>query len=94
MNKKEIVSIAAEISGLPKQTLHKYFDILIESTAIAINEGKPVTISNFGTFKVKEQKERYVTNPQNGERVLTPAKKKVVFKTSPGLIKKKIYYNK
>ena len=48
----------------------------------AIANGEHIEIRGFGTFKVKERKERMARNPRTGESVGVPAKKVPYFKAS------------
>ncbi|MDR2949103.1 MAG: HU family DNA-binding protein [Prevotella sp.] len=76
MNKRELVNIAADKSGIPKQTLHMYLDLFIESMAQTINDGNSITFSNFGTFRVTDAKERNGWDPIKRKTILVPARKR------------------
>lgn len=88
MNKKEIINSASCICGISKLTLNICLEAIIKSMSEAMNEGHSITISNFGTFRVVEKTERYVMNPRSKQMQLAPAKKRISFKTSPGLFEK------
>ena len=88
MNKKELIKKASAASGIPQQTIHTCFEIVLDSMAEALNEGHAITISNFGTFRVKELEERLVRNPKNGLTSVADKKLRISFKTSPGLYRK------
>ena len=67
-------------------------NIIIESfcTSIkrALKNKKKVEIRGFGTFFVKEIKEKYsARNPKTGELIYVPQKNKLRFKSSKNLIK-------
>lgn len=89
MNKRELIKIASEQSGVPQQTLHYCLEILLENMKNVLNSGQCITLSNFGTFRVKNQEERYIRNPKTNELVHVDSKLKISFKTSPGMYLKK-----
>lgn len=88
MNKKELIKIASETSGVSQQTLHACLEILLNTMSTELTNGKSLTFSNFGTFKAKVQKERFVRNPKNGEISLVKSKIKISFRISPGIYRK------
>ncbi|MDV5145892.1 HU family DNA-binding protein [Streptomyces sp. SBC-4] len=53
--------------------------------ARAVAGGRPVAVTNFGTFLPYEQPARTRRNPQNGAPVEVPAHQDVRFRVSPGL---------
>lgn len=88
MNKKELIRKASATSGVPQQTLHNALEIIIETMSEELNNGNPVTFSNFGTFTVKNQDARLVRNPKNGVKSILEPRLKISFKTSPGIYRK------
>ena len=54
--------------------MEKISDLLIE--------GEHLEIRGFGTFKVKERKERMARNPRTGDAVPVPSRRVPVFKVS------------
>ena len=88
MNKTELIAAAAERSGMTKkdteQVITAAFDIIIAQ----LQKGEKVQISGFGTFEMKERKERVGRNPHTGEAVQIPASKVPAFKVSSTLKEK------
>ena len=88
MNKSELIAAAAERSGITKkdaeQVIGAAFDVIIAQ----LQKGEKVQISGFGTFEVKERKERVGRNPLTGEAVQIPANKVPAFKVSSTLKEK------
>ena len=85
MNKTELIAAAAERSGMTKkdteQVISAAFDVIIAQ----LQKGEKVQISGFGTFEMKERKERVGRNPHTGEAVQIPASKVPTFKVSSTL---------
>ena len=88
MNKTELIAAAAERSGITKkdaeQVIGAAFDVIIAQ----LQKGEKVQISGFGTFEVKQRKERVGRNPHTGEAVQIPASKVPAFKVSSTLKEK------
>ena len=58
-------------------------DTFFESIEGALKERRQVELRGFGTFFVKEIKEKYsARNPKTGELIYVPKKNKVRFRTS------------
>ena len=57
--------------------------------SVAECEDEPVRINGLGTFKITRNKERKGRNPRTGEKIVIPAKNRVIFKASR-LLKKAI----
>ncbi|MBW3019936.1 HU family DNA-binding protein [Candidatus Woesearchaeota archaeon] len=79
VNKKELINMMAEQTGFTKKNSGIALEALISSIESALVDGENVTISGFGTFKVRETKAREARNPKTGEKVNVPAGKKPVF---------------
>lgn len=85
MNKSELIEKMAEAAGLPKATAAKALDAFTQSIEDALNAGDSVTIVGFGSFSVRERRERTVTNPKTKQKQLVPATKVPVFKAGKTL---------
>ena len=82
MTRKELISAIAADTGA---TLVQTEALLSATTEIITNsliDGQSVMLQNFGTFEVKEKKERLSVHPKTGVRTLTPPKMQVNFKPS------------
>lgn len=85
MNKSELVDSIASISGLTKDQSTKALNAFIESVQGALQRGDDVSLVGFGTFSVKERKERTGRNPKTGEALQIAASKVPSFKAGKGL---------
>ena len=88
MTKREIVNKIAKRSGLPQQLVKRIVEELLEELGEALVKGERIEIRNFGVFKVKVTGPRLGRNPQTGESISLPAKRRVNFK--PGKLFKKM----
>ena len=68
---------------LNNSQLEKIIDVFFKSIEKALIENKSVELRGFGTFFIKEIKEKYsARNPKTGELIYVPKKNKVRFRIS------------
>lgn len=79
MNKTILIDNVAEVAGLKKKDAEKAVNAVFESLQNALCEGDKVQIAGFGTFKVKERKERTGRNPRTKATIIVPASKAPAF---------------
>ena len=88
MNKTELIALAAEQAGMTKKDTERCINAAVDAICDALVKGEKVQISGFGTFEMKERKERVGRNPHTGEAVQIPASKVPTFKVSSTLKEK------
>ena len=72
-----------------RSRLDKIYEIFCNSIQSALVDKKNVEIRGFGTFFVKEIKEKFsARNPKTGEKVNTPEKRTIQWKMAKDLFKK------
>lgn len=85
MNKTELIASVADKSGLTKKDAEKAVNALFASVEEALVANDKVQIVGFGTFEVRERKERKGRNPQSKEEIIIPASNSPVFKAGKSL---------
>lgn len=75
----EIIEALSRKSGQSKQKSEAFTKALIAEIKNELRETGKASITNFGSFKVKEVAEREGQNPQTGEPITIPAHKRVSF---------------
>lgn len=85
MTKSELITQIAEKSELTKKDAEKAFAAVLTSITDALVSGDKVQIVGFGTFEVRDRKEKQSKNPQTGETITVPAKKAPAFKAGKAL---------
>jgi len=80
MNKSELINAIAERANLTKADAARALDAFIDAVADTLKQGESVTLIGFGTFTVKERKERQGRNPRTGEPMVIKAAKIPAFK--------------
>ena len=85
MNKTEIITTAAEATGLTKKDTERVINAAIDAITAALAKGEKVQIAGFGIFEVKERAARTGRNPLTKETIEIPASKAPAFKASKTL---------
>ncbi len=85
MNRLDVIKDVAKILGTRTEAANAV-EATFEAIRTALNRGEKVVISNFGTFRVKERRERQGRNPRTGKSVSVPPRRGVRFKASRNLL--------
>lgn len=85
MNKSDLIAAVAEKSSLTKLEAGRAVDAIIAVIGGSLKAANPVTLPGFGTFAVKERKERTGRNPKTGETIQIKAATTPSFKAAKGL---------
>ncbi len=85
MNKAELIASMAEKGGFSKKDTEKAVNAFMETVNEALVKGEKVQLVGFGTFEVKQRKERKGRNPKTQEEMMIPASKAPVFKAGKAL---------
>ena len=92
MNKTEL--LAAIFKGLPddidlsRKTLEAILRTMFDEITQTLHIGHPVSLPGFGTFKVKSMPARKGRNPNTGEAIDIPARRKITFTPAKALKEK------
>ena len=85
MNKSELVKALAEKAEMTQKDAAKALDGLVDTIQKALAAGDKVQIIGFGSFEVRDRKERKVISPATGEEIKVPATKVPAFKPGKSL---------
>ena len=77
--------LLANEAGIPKVHAAKYINIVTDTIAEALEDGKKVTISDFGTFQVSERSSFDGRNPKTGKPLSVPMRRIPVFRAGKKL---------
>lgn len=80
MNKTELIGVVAEKAEMSKKDTEKVVSAVFESIMDGLSKGDKVQLVGFGTFEVRERKQREGRNPATGETITIPALNVPVFK--------------
>jgi DNA-binding protein HU-beta len=85
MNKGELVSKVAELSGFTKKDSEKALNAILESIEDALVRGEKVQLVGFGSFETRLRAARKGRNPQTRQVIQIPATTTPVFKAGKAL---------
>jgi len=81
MNKTELINALAEKTGDTKKDSETAVNAIVAIAIETLAKGEKIQLVGFGTFEVRDRKERQGRNPRNpGETISIPASKAPVFK--------------
>ena len=86
MTKKQLVDETSKRTGLTQKEVLYCLNQVLETATDAIVKGEDITIQGFGSFLIKNIKERNLRNPKTGVAFTAPPKKVLKFKPSKGLV--------
>lgn len=75
----EIIEALSSETGFSKTKTEAFSKALIQRVLSELQENGKASITNFGSFKVKDVAERQGKNPQTGDPITIPAHKRVSF---------------
>lgn len=82
MNKTDLITAAAQSTGVSKKDAERVVNAALEQISAALASGDKVQLSGFGIFEVKDREARVGRNPRTKEPVEIPATRTPVFKPS------------
>lgn len=85
MTKVELIATVAANAGLTKKDAEKAVTATIDVITETLQKGEKVSLVGFGTFEVRERKERQGRNPQTREPMTIPASKLPAFSAGKAL---------
>ncbi len=86
MLKRDLINkVTAQLDGYLKKDVEQVVDIILETMADALDQGRRVEIRGFGSFAVRQRKARKTKNPKTGTIMDIPARKTLHFTMSKSL---------
>ncbi|NKC18872.1 HU family DNA-binding protein [Pseudoalteromonas sp. S4498] len=85
MNKSDLVTKMAEISGLTKKDSQAVLNVILQATKKRLSEGDQMQINGLGTFALSYHPPKQGRNPQTGETITIEGQNKVLFKPAKAL---------
>jgi len=79
MTKTQLVGKLAEETGISRKQAEEILLALVDTVRKAIKKGDTVKIPDLGGWRLRSMKARMGRNPQTGEAIKIPARKKVGF---------------
>lgn len=82
MQKTQFIAEVAERAGVPKKQAKQVVDVALTIIAEQLQQGERVVLTGFGTFEVRERRERQGVNPQTKEAMTIGATRTPGFSAS------------
>ena len=79
MTKTQLIGKLAEDSGISRKQAEAVINSLVDTVRKAVKKGDTVKIPDLGGWRLRSMKARMGRNPQTGEAIKIPARKKVGF---------------
>ena len=79
MTKAELVVKLAEAGGVSRKQADDLLSALTDNVVKTVKKGESLKIPGLGIFRLRKMKARLGRNPQTGEPIKIPARKKVGF---------------
>jgi nucleoid DNA-binding protein len=88
MTKQQLIEKVAAKTGLGKADVEVAVDSVLELIAETLRSNQRVDLRGFGSFVVKDRKERQGRNPRTGETITIAARRNASFKPGKELTEK------
>ncbi|MBR5513404.1 MAG: HU family DNA-binding protein [Ruminococcus sp.] len=85
MTKSELIAAVASKTDSTKKNAEAAVNAMVDAITEALVNGDKVSIVGFGTFEVRDRKEKQVINPQTKKKMIAPASKAPAFKAGQAL---------
>jgi integration host factor subunit alpha len=83
MTKADIARIVYERhGGISNREAARLVEVIFETIKLQLGGGEKVQITGFGTFMVRQKRQRRGRNPQTGEEMVIKPRNSVVFRPS------------
>ena len=79
MTKAQLVAKLAEAGGVSRKQADDLLSALTDNVVKTVKKGESLKIPGLGIFRLRKMKARLGRNPQTGEPIKIPARKKVGF---------------
>lgn len=86
LSKADIIStMCAQNPGTTRAAHTASFNNTMKAIETLLSQGNELTITRFGSFKIRDIPERPARNPITGEQITVPAFKRLIFKAASGI---------
>ena len=93
MTKPQLIEAVAARTGREKPLVEAVLESVLEAIAETLQANQRVDLRGFGSFVVKQKKERQGRNPRTGETITIAAKRGASFKSGKELSERLVQPN-
>lgn len=87
MTKRDIIEIVAKKANLTNKAAGEAIDALLNAVKDSLKKNDKVVLTGFGTFSVRERRERHGRNPKTGQSLMISARRAPGFTAGKALKK-------
>ena len=80
LTKAELAEELFKQLGLNKREAKEFVDLFFEEVRMSLEGGRPVKLSGFGNFELRDKNRRPGRNPKTGEEIPISARRVVTFR--------------
>ncbi len=85
MTKSELITLYGKERGRKKKEAEADVNYIFDTIRDVLADGEKVVLTGFGTFDVRDRREKRCLNPRTGEPIQLPSGKAPAFKAGRGL---------
>lgn len=89
LTRADLVEAVVTKVGLPRHEAAELVEMVLQEVSSSLARGETVKLSSFGTFGIREKRQRIGRNPKTGEEVPITPRRVLVFRAS-NIMKKRI----
>lgn len=82
VTRADLAEVLYEEIGLSRAESSEFVDDILDEISDALIDGENVKISSFGSFTLRDKKERVGRNPKTGEEVPITPRRVLIFRAS------------
>ena len=89
LTRADLVEAVVEKVGLPRHEAAELVEMVLQEISATLARGEAVKLSSFGSFGIREKRQRIGRNPKTGQEVPITPRRVLVFRAS-NIMKKRI----
>ena len=82
LTRADLAEVVVKRIGLPRNESADLVELVLSEISASLEKGEQVKLSSFGSFGVREKKQRIGRNPKTGEEVPITPRRVLVFRPS------------
>ncbi|QTS84112.1 integration host factor subunit alpha [Coxiella endosymbiont of Amblyomma nuttalli] len=80
LTKAKLAEHLFNVIGLTKREANEIVELFFEDIRLALEQGKPVKLSGFGNFNLRDKRQRPGRNPKTGKEIPITERRVVTFR--------------
>ncbi|MFJ6437876.1 HU family DNA-binding protein [Streptomyces sp. NPDC091416] len=80
MNKQQLTKAIADSGSISTTQAAEALDLVLDTLVRRVLDGEAIAVTGFGARQAVHSPARRAHNPQTGERILVPARKRITFR--------------